>query len=60
MPVWGGLRLESTMQLWIVEADIYRFKKAMLEANEDERSKIAWRLRRAEGQLAELKQRVAG
>ena len=49
------------MQRWIIEADIYRLKKAMDEASGDQHTKLAQHLRRAEAQLASMDRRgVAG
>jgi hypothetical protein len=45
------------MQNWIIEADIYRLKKAMTDASASENAKIAQHLRRAEAQLLARKQR---
>lgn len=45
------------MQKWIIEADIYRLKKAMTEASTNEQSRISQHLRRAEAQLLARKQR---
>lgn len=45
------------MQNWIIEADIYRLKKAMTDASSNEQAKMSQHLRRAEAQLLARKQR---
>jgi hypothetical protein len=47
------------MKGWIIEADIYRLKKALVDAGEAEHAKLALHLRRAEARLLAVKRQEA-